>query len=143
MMLYRLRCWNVHQCLAVMSLVIGVGTPQLICGQSTTPSTTTANTAIPASLTGITTDTGAFRPGHTDFARYANPLACVDAATWASLAARANLMVIQTLDTLEDITADTFGLANVRTVARTCGARFTVANTDPKYLQSLLQFGVG
>ena len=93
----------------------------------------------PAALVGITTDTGAFAAGHQDFSRYTTPISCVAAATSVSQAARSNITVVSILDTLQDVAADTFGLSEVRRVAQACGARFTLANTETKYLPAFFQ----
>lgn len=98
--------------------------------------------ATPAQLASITTDTGAFTPGHRDFARYTTPLECVAAVAGESRAARSTVAVLTTLDTLQDASADTIGLDRVRRVARACGARFTLANTPPTDVPILLSLAV-
>lgn len=99
-----------------------------------TPSPVTAQS--PA-LSTITTDTGAFAPGHRDFARYTTPRFCLAATLTARDVARRGLETQAILDTLDDVQQDTFGLAATTAVARACGARFTIANAAPSELPTL------
>ena len=131
----------------MLSLGTNLWTPRVMRAQSSPspshpPNTTAQGAALPAALAGISTDTGAFAPGHQDFARYTTPLECADAAALASRVARSKVSVIKTLDTLQDATGDTIGLDQVRRVAQTCGARFTLENTPPIYFAALLTVAV-
>ena len=132
------RPWNRFvRRLVLVGVVAELWAPvRVVRGQSGTRET---NPVVPASLAGITTDTGSFTVGHQDFSRYTTPLSCVAAATWASQAARSDTTVISILDTLQDVAADTIGVGAVRRVARVCGARFTLENTGAKYLPALFQ----
>ena len=138
-MAYRNVCYG----LGVLGLWIGSWIPHVMPAQSIAPGAAShvapTGPVLPVSLAGITTDTGAFAAGHQEFSRYTSPLWCVDAATSASQTARSNLTTVGILDTLQDVAADTFGLGEVRRVAQACGARFTFANTEAKYLPALFQ----
>ena len=119
------------------------GIPHVMRAQPIAPSAASrvapTGPVISVALAGITTDTGSFALGHQEFSRYTTPLSCVAAATWASQAARMNAAVRTILDTLQDASADTIGLGEVRRVAQACGARFTLANTEAKYWPALFQ----
>jgi hypothetical protein len=102
---------------------------------------TTAETSVrfaTDSLSGITTDTGAFAPGGRDFSRFTLPEQCVGAVQEATDDARHSLAVRYRLLTLQDSAPelDTLPQAAVR-IARACGARFALAQTAPTDLPSL------
>lgn len=86
------------------------------------------DTTIEPQLATITADTGAFAPGHRDFARYDTPLFCEEAALSARATAKRRVAAQALEDTLAPF-SDTVGLAAAGGVARACGARFTLANT--------------
>lgn len=107
------------------------------------------------SLAHVTTDTGALAPGHKTFTRYETPGMCL-AGAWNArdIAQRAiNTRMWRMLDSLhaiEDpsargdsgrITRDTLPTAAI-TVARTCGARFSVNTVPTGQLLDYLQLAL-
>lgn len=92
----------------------------------------------PDSVATVTTDTGAFAPGHKTFTRYSAPGICVAAALDASDVLRRSLTAQAVLDTIRETapTRDTLP-AGVAAVARVCGAHFTIAGTAVQDLPDL------
>lgn len=117
-------------------LVLGslLGSPRVGAARPAAPparvALPTSDTTLPAALATITTDTGAFAPGHKDFAHYTTPALCGGAA------AMARWVVMRQYPAVQD---DSFGLGAAAQVARTCGARFTAANTKPEDLRLLYE----
>lgn len=87
-----------------------------------------------AQLAMITTDTGAFAPGHRDFSNYDTPGLCLAAARVTRINLHHSLAAQEIGDTLA---VDTIGLGGTAPVARACGARFTLANTNVQHLNDL------
>ena len=109
------------------------GAPRPALPRDTTPE---------APFTTITTDTGAFAPGHRDFSRYDVPTFCLQAARRTDeLITKRTLAVQLRMDTV--VAADTAGLwAEVVRVARACGARFTLGTTPPWALGDLFELAM-
>ena len=100
--------------------------------------TTLVRPPLPDSLATITTDTGVFAPGPASFARFTVPGLCRAAALYASTVQRQTRAAQGVLDTihLTAPTRDTLPRQAV-TLARTCGARFTVKETPVPELPDL------
>ena len=99
--------------------------------------------AVAQSLATVTTDTGGLAPGHHDFARYTDPLWCVEAARHARTVLRMSLAAQAGFDTLQYMPAQDTLPAQVGRVARDCGSHFTVTGTtvlDLPYLFELALF---
>lgn len=96
------------------------------------------DTTLAVRLQTITTDTGAFAPGHRDFTHYTTPDMCLAAAELTRAHALVTLQVqalqINDLDKNHDLLADTSGLGAAASVARACGARFTRTSVPPNNL---------
>lgn len=92
-----------------------------------------------ARLATITTDTGAFAPGHRDFARYTTPMLCLTMARLTQATFRRSLTEQLKSDTLQE---DTVGLGKTAPLVRACGARFTIANTQPRALETLFDLAL-
>lgn len=93
-----------------------------------------------AQLATITTDTGAFAPGHRDFSRYDTPGLCRAAARWTYTVARLSNEAQLRRDTL--LRNDTTGAGVTAAVARACGARFTLANTTSQQRMDLFDLAL-
>ena len=85
--------------------------------------TVDARDTLAAALATITTDTGAFAPGHHDFTRYTTPELCDEAAATTQQALRRGLAVRAHPDWAG---TDTTGNAGAALVARACIAHFTL-----------------
>ena len=81
--------------------------------------------SLAAQLAGITTDTGAFAPGHKDFAHYNVPGLCLAAAENYSALTHHSLAAQLFADTLD---RDTVGLGATANFVKPCGGKFTVNN---------------
>lgn len=90
-------------------------------------------------LSTITTDTGAFAPGHREFSRYGTIGLCLAAAHVAQGKFQHTLAAQAVGDTLVD---DTIGLGGAAQVARACGARFTIANTPAREFPDLFELAL-
>jgi hypothetical protein len=94
-------------------------------------------------LTTITTDTGAYAPGNVDFHRFTAPGMCVAAARNLENVLRRSLAAQQRRTQLRQSTPELDTLpAPVAALARTCGARFTIARTATKDLPALLELAL-
>lgn len=91
-----------------------------------------------AQLATITTDTGAFAPGHVSFVRYTAPGPCLQAALLAFHMSRRTLAVQDTFDATGRINAsrDTLSPVVVK-VAKTCGVRFRPETSKAEDLPDL------
>ena len=88
-----------------------------------------------AQLATITTDTGAFAPGHHDFSHYNTPGLCRAAAVGALEGFQNSLAAQRIGDSLWSFgmgKGDTIGVGATAPIARACGAHFTLANTLPR-----------
>ena len=90
-------------------------------------------------LATITTDTGAFAPGHRDFSHYDTPSLCRAAARVARASFQTSVAAQAIGDTLSE---DTIGVGGTALVARACGSRFTLANTDRRDLGDLFDLAL-
>lgn len=97
-----------------------------------------ARSGISDSVVAVTTDTGPLAPGDRDFSRFTVPGLCVAAAHHATDVARRALAVRYAIRSLRDTAPEHDTLpAQVVTLARTCGARFTLPKTAPADLPAL------
>jgi hypothetical protein len=92
-----------------------------------------------AQLATITTDTGAFAPGHRDFSHYDTPGLCRAAARVTRASFQYSLAAQAVDDTLSE---DTIGVGGTAPVARACGARFTLANATGRDLGDLFDLAL-
>lgn len=90
---------------------------------------TVPDTALPATLATISTDTGALAPGHRDFAHYDAPGLCLAAAKVTYDLARRNLEDQLSMDTTRDARHDTVGIAAARAIRQQCFSRAGVVDT--------------
>jgi hypothetical protein len=88
-------------------------------------------------LATITTDTGAFAPGHRDFSHYDTPGLCWAAASITYANARRSLEVQAQLDTMQNLEHDTIGLAATTSVVQRCANRFFASDTAAADLPAL------
>ena len=93
-------------------------------------------------LATITTDTGDLAPGPRSFTRYLNPLWCVIAAQIRLHELQTSLEAQLSLDTLRFTPERDTLPTEVGTIARSCGARFTVAGTAVADLPTLFQLAM-
>lgn len=123
--------------LAMTSLPLQRARAQHAPASFATPSSERGVATLPDSVVTITIDTGAFAPGHRDFTRYTTPGLCLAAAQETRDVLRRTLPAQRTLlIARETLARDTIPTA-VTTIARACGARFTVAGTAPRELPAL------
>lgn len=99
-------------------------------------------TALPAVLASITTDTGDFAPGHRDFTDYTTPGLCDAAVMETAAVLRNQLQAYLSYDTLRNMPAQDTLPSQAVQVARTCSARFTLANTPQEELGELLSLAL-
>ena len=92
-------------------------------------------------LATITTDTGAFAPGHKDFSRYTKVGLCLMAVQHA-LGVLQRPLAAQVFQDTAELMADTIGYGAVVPLARACGARFTIATTPPRDIRQLFELAV-
>ena len=92
-----------------------------------------------ARLATITTDTGAFAPGHRDFSRYDTPGLCRAAARVTRASFQLSLEEQANGDTLS---ADTIGVGGTAPVARACGAHVTLAGATTRELGDLFNLAL-
>ena len=114
-------------------------------GPGQTPTLGVADTGVAdtVDLATITTDTGAFASGWRDFSRYTNPVLCVNAARRMQMLQQRALIVQRVDDPLHARPGqDTVGQARVIAVARTCGARFTLANIEGRLRPVLFELAM-
>jgi hypothetical protein len=108
-----------------------LGPQQHSLGQATVAALSASAGSVQANpLSTDTTDTGAFALGHRDFSRYDTPGLCRAAARWTYDLAQLRLVTQLRRDTLGR--GDTTGVGAVATVARACGAHFTLATTPAR-----------
>jgi hypothetical protein len=96
------------------------------------PASTGANSdtvPLPRSLSTITTDTGDYAPGNRDYTRYTDLRWCLIAATNTRDVLRRTLKALDNFDLVQSTPERDTLPAGAKTVARNCGARFTVAGT--------------
>ena len=95
-----------------------------LSGMKALPETTVTVTSLPLpdSLATITTDTGAFAPGHRDFARYDTPGLCLAAAHWANRVLERTLAAQALHDTVYHSASQLIQPAGVSAVAKACYA---------------------
>ena len=97
------------------------------------------DTSLIAQLATITTDTGAFAPGHHQFARYETPGQC-----WAAAANEQQVFArgVSHIEQRLFAAFDTTGLGAAAAIAQTCGTRFTLANTPRAQLGDLFKLAL-
>ena len=119
--------------------------------RSATPSASAMDTTSQATLATITTDTGAFAPGHRDFSRYNTPGLCRAAARETRAGFQFGVDQEVRLDTLYidhsntiPFTGrkDTVGAGATTPVARACGARFTLVGATTRVLNDLFDLAL-
>lgn len=92
-----------------------------------------------SALSSITTDTGDFAVGQRDFSRFKAPWTCVGAISVAeAIADRSVEHQMRVVTTFGNSLSDSVP-ASVIAVARSCGAKFSVANTSREDLLDLFQ----
>lgn len=89
----------------------------------------------------VSADTEILTVGHSDFTRYDTPGWCQAAGGWTANVLRGTLEAAAVLDTVRPW-QDTVGVMGVAAVTRTCGARFTAANTDAALLPNLFDLAL-
>ena len=120
------------------SLAVLAVAPQGLTAQASTQSFT----PLPPALASITTDTGAFAPGHQNFSDYTVPGLCAAAAATTAEVLRNPLPARQAYDTLNQMPDKDTLPPKARQVARACGAAFTLQNTDSLQWPSLFDLAV-
>lgn len=93
-------------------------------------------------LAAVTTDTGDFALWRRDFTRYTDPLWCVAAARHTRDVLRGTLEAQAGFDTLQYMPERDTLPAEVVSVARECGAHFTVAGTAEQALPALFDLAL-
>ena len=119
--------------------------PERVGRVDTTPITTAGDRSVSSSdsLATITTDTGALAQGDKDFTRYRVPGMCLALAENARSVLRRSLAAKVILDTIQTTAPERDTLPRgVVTLARACGARFTVANVTPWDLPDLFMLAL-
>lgn len=116
------------------SLAIPVGLAR------TSADTALSSDTLSVQLARITTDTGAFAPGHRDWTRYETLDLCLAAARDARQTLRRSLAT-QALRQ-HSIEYDTVGNGGTALVARACGARFTLRTVAPSDLSRLFTLAI-
>lgn len=95
------------------------------------------------SLATITTDTGAFAPGDKNFSHYQVPGLCLTAARNTLFVLRRSLAASEYVDSIEKVAPERETVpAPVTTIARACGAHFTVAGTAVHDLPDLFDLAL-
>jgi hypothetical protein len=109
---------------------------RMIMWQTVLPDTATGPT-LPRELATITTDTGAFAPGHRDWSRYTTLEMCLAAVVHTRDVLRRSIEAQAAADLLSRTPErDTLPREAVQ-IARACGRRFTLAQVAPKDLDLL------
>lgn len=133
--------WTMLACLTVETVTPGV--PQLAVDRTSYNRAMTFTAAIDTvAFATISTDTGALALGNKDFARFTTPTLCLLAAESAAETIRHSLSArMAHLFRADSAAGDTLPTGAV-TIARTCGARFTVASTASDELSALFQLAL-